>query len=150
MRNIIKYFKGIIYKPLFNLLFPVFFVFHGFTVYYDSVPVGEALWLTVQYIGISILITCLLWLLYRDIKKASVATLLIMAFHFFFGNFLDFLKDHFLKSFSIQVYDPFLHFYFPVAVYMVKEKKKMPVHIYFLFECSAGHFNNCRCRFADH
>src|SRR5688572_10214126 len=80
-------------KPLFLLLFPIFFVFHGFAVYYDSVPVGEALWLTLQYIGISILIAGLFWLLYRDIIKASVATFLIMAFHFFFGNFLDFLKD---------------------------------------------------------
>jgi len=85
-------------KPLFLLFFPIFFVFHGFTVYYDSVPVGEALWLTLQYIGISILIAGLLWLLYRDIIKASVAALLIMAFHFFFGNFLDFLKDHFPQN----------------------------------------------------
>src|SRR6185436_16515574 len=82
-------------KPLFLLLFPFFFVFHGFTAYYDSVPVGEALWLTLEYIGVSILITGILWLLYRDIIKASIATLFIMAFHFFFGNFLDFFKDHF-------------------------------------------------------
>jgi len=46
------------------------------------------------------------------------------------------------NHFAIQVYDPFFHFYFPIAVYMVKEKKKKPVHVYFLFEYPADYFNN--------
>jgi hypothetical protein len=33
---------------------------------------------------------------------------------------------------------------------MVKEKKKEPFHIYFLFEYPVSYFNNCRCRLADH
>jgi len=112
-------------KPLFLLLFPVFFVFHGFTVYYDSVPVGEALWLTLQYIGISILIAGLFWLLYRDIIKASVATLLIMAFHFFFGNFLDFLKDHFPQTILRYRYIfPFSIFIFLLLFVWLKKRKK--------------------------
>ena len=122
-KNLMGYF--IKTKPLFLLFFPIFFVFHGFTVYYDSVPVGEALWLTLQYIGISILIACLLWLLYRDIIKASVATLLIMAFHFFFGNFLDFLKGHFPQSILRYRYMiPFCIFIFLLLFIWLKKRKK--------------------------
>ena len=112
-------------KPLFHLLFPVFFVFHGFTVYYNSVPVSEALWLTLQYFGVSILIAGLLWLLYRDIIKASVATFLIMAFHFFFGNFLDFLKDHLPQNILRYRYIfPFSVFIFLLLFIWLKKRKK--------------------------
>jgi Sulfatase len=112
-------------KPLFHLFFPIFFVFHGFTVYYDSVPVGEALWLTLQYIGISIFIAGLFWLLYRDIIKASVATLFIMAFHFFFGNLLDFLKDHLPETILRYRYIiPFSIFIFLLLFILLKQRKK--------------------------
>lgn len=112
-------------KPLFLLLFPVFFVFHGFTTYYDSVPVGEALWLTLQYIVISLLIAGLLWLLYRDSIKACVATLLVMGVHFFFGNFLDFIKDHFPASILRYRYIfPFFIFIFLLVFVWLKERKK--------------------------
>ena len=112
-------------KPLFNLLFPIFFVFHGFTVYYDSVPVGEALWLTFQYLGISILIAGLLWLLYRDIIKASVATSLIMAFHFFFGNFIDLLKDQLPQNILRYRYIiPFSIFILLLLFIWLKKRKK--------------------------
>jgi hypothetical protein len=112
-------------KPLFNLLFPIFFVFHGFIAYYDSVPAGEALWLTVQYIGICILIAGFLWLFYRDIIKASVAALFIMAFHFFFGNLLDFLKDHFPPTILRYRYMiPFCIFIFLLLFIWLKKRKK--------------------------
>ena len=112
-------------KPLFNLLFPIFFVFHGFISYYDSVPAGEALWLTLQYIGISILIAGFLWLFYRDIIKASVAALFIMAFHFFFGNFLDFLKDHFPQNILRYRYIiPFFIFIFLFLFIWLKKRKE--------------------------
>jgi len=125
MKNIIKYFAGIIYKPFFLLLFPIFFVFHGFTVNYDSVPVDEALWLTLQYIGSGILIAGLFWLLYRDIIKASVAILSIMAFHFFFGNILDFLKDHFPQTiFRYRFMIPFCVFIFLLLFIWLKKIKK--------------------------
>lgn len=112
-------------KPLFHLLFPLFFVLHGFTFYYDSVPLGEALWLTLQYIGISILIAGLFWFLYRDIMKACVATLFIMVFHFFFGNVLDFLKDHFPQTVLRYRYMiPFSIFIFLLLFIWLKRRKK--------------------------
>ena len=100
-------------RPLFHFLFPIFFVFHGFTVNYDSVPVGETLWLTLQYIAISLLIAGLFWFLYRDVAKASLAAIVIMAFHFFFGNVLDFLKDHFPQSFSRYRY------FIPISIFIL-------------------------------
>src|SRR6185503_4245001 len=112
-------------KPLFLLFFSVFFVFHGFTAYFDLLPVGEAIWLTFQYIGISILIAGVLWLLYRDIIKASVAALFIMAFHFFFGNFLDFLKDRFPPTILRYRYlIPFCIFIFLFLFIWLKKRKK--------------------------
>ena len=112
-------------KPIFHMLLPIFFVFHGFTVNYDSVPVGDALWLTLQYIGISVLIAGLFWLLYRDIIKASLATLLIMSFHFFFGNALDFLKDFFPQNILRYRYIiPFSIFILLLLFIWLKKTKK--------------------------
>ena len=121
-------------KPVFNLLFPVFFVFHGFVTYYDSVPVGGALWLTLQYIAVSILITSLLWVLYRDIIKASVGALLIMAFHFFFGNVLDFVRDHLPGSILRYRYMiPFSIFIFlSLFVWLRKRKKSLFMFTFYL------------------
>ena len=134
MKKIAKYFAGIIYKPFFLLLFPVFFVFHGYTVNYDSVPVDEALWLTLQYIGVGILIAGIFWLLYRDIIKAGVAVLSIMAFHFFFGNILDFLKDHFAQTiFRYRVMIPFCIFIFLLLfIWLKKIKKRLFIFTFYL------------------
>lgn len=79
-------------KPLFLLLLPLFFVFHGYMENYDFVPVKDAALLTGIYIIASLLFASLFWLLYRDLTKASLVAFCMMAFHFFFGSVHDGLK----------------------------------------------------------
>ena len=86
-------------RPYFLFLFPLFFVLHGFTSNYDSVPTGDALLLFLEYIIAILIITIISWFFFRDIYKASLVALLIMSGQFFFGNVQDFLKDHFPQAF---------------------------------------------------
>lgn len=92
--------KSFLYRqPVFLILLPVFFVFHGFTENYNSIPSGDALFLTLIYIAVSIVIAAIFYLIYRNTRKAAFITFSIMAFHFFFGAMQDFLRNHFEGSF---------------------------------------------------
>ncbi len=84
--------------PVFLFLLPIFFVLHGCTENYDFVPAKDALLLTLLYIGSSLVIAFLFWLLYRDITKASLVAFGIMAYHFLFGSAQDMLKKHFAET----------------------------------------------------
>lgn len=79
-------------KPIFLFLLPPFFVLHGFTENYDFIPVKDAFLLTIIYVGVSILISLLCWLLYRNFTKANLFAFCVMAFNFFFGSMHDGLK----------------------------------------------------------
>jgi hypothetical protein len=89
-------------KPFFLFLFPLFFVLHGFTLNFDSVPVNDALLLALKYVCISLVIAIIFWLFFRDISKAGMMVLLILGWQFFFGNVQDFFKDHFHQSFILR------------------------------------------------
>src|SRR5258705_9066085 len=86
-------------KPIFLFLLPPFFVLHGFRENYDFVPVKDALLLTAVYIGVSIAISFLFWLLFRSFTKANLVAFFIMAFNFFFGSVHDSLRNIFPGSF---------------------------------------------------
>ena len=85
--------------PLFLLLLPVFFVFHGFTENYNFVPVKDALLLTGIYLLASIIILLVGRLIFKNWRKAALLTFLLMAFHFFFGSIQDGLRNYFPGSF---------------------------------------------------
>jgi hypothetical protein len=78
--------------PFFVLLLPVFFVLHGFMENYNFVPVKDALFLTGVYMASSVMFLLLAWLLLRNLAKAAMVAVYIMAFHFFFGSMHDLLK----------------------------------------------------------
>jgi hypothetical protein len=84
--------------PLFLLLLPVFFVFHGFTENYDFVPIKDAFLLTGLYCLSSGILLLLFWLLFKNWRKAALMTFVIMAFHFFFGSIQDGLRNYFPGS----------------------------------------------------
>jgi hypothetical protein len=84
--------------PLFLLLLPVFFVFHGFTENYDFVPVNDAALLTILYFLASGIIFLLCRLIFKNWRKAALMTFFIMAFHFFFGSVQDALRNYFPGS----------------------------------------------------
>ena len=79
-------------KPAFLLLLPLFFVLHGFTWNYYTVPLGSSLLLLLIYSLSAVVIACVCWLLYRNIIKASVFAFALMAYEFFFGSIQDTLK----------------------------------------------------------
>ncbi len=117
-------------KPIFLYLLPPFFVLHGFTENYDFVPAKEALLLTGVYLGFSLLLSLLLWLLYRNFTKANLAALYIMSFHFFFGSVHDGLKRIFPSSFITKY-----TFILPAAVVLfilvliLLKKRKAPLQL---------------------
>lgn len=96
IKNTLNSFIGC--KPFFIFLFPVFFVFHGYTFNYDSVPALDALVLTMEYIASAIIITAAFWLYYRNLFQAGFMALSLMACFFFFGNIQDVLKASFPGS----------------------------------------------------
>jgi hypothetical protein len=115
-------------KPIFLFLLPPFFVLHGFRENYDFIPVKGALLLTTLYIGASIVIALLCWLLFRNFTKANLVAFFIMAFNFFFGSVHDFLRRIFPESFITKY-----TFILPAAVVLfivlliVLKKRRSPL-----------------------
>ena len=79
MRSIIKS------KPIYPLILPLFFVFHGYTENFDLIPVGDILTLFLFYLLISAVLLVVTRLVYRNWNKAALISFILMAFYFFFG-----------------------------------------------------------------
>jgi hypothetical protein len=90
-------------RPLFLLLLPVFFVFHGFVENYTFIRVGDCLLLLGIYTAATLVIYFLVLLSLRSPMKAALFAGFIMAFFFFFGALHDFLRrsNFFLHKYSI-------------------------------------------------
>lgn len=76
-------------RPLFLLLLPLFFVFHGYVENFGLIPVKDVSVLFLIYLGASIALAGLLWLVFRNMIKACIIAFLLMAFYFFFGAIYD-------------------------------------------------------------
>lgn len=76
-------------KPVYFLLLPVFFVFHGYTENYNFIPLKDALLLLSLYLFSSLAIVFLFWILYRNLSKAALLSFAAMVFYFFFGYIYD-------------------------------------------------------------
>ena len=86
-------------RPLFIVLLPLFFVFHGFTEHYNFISVGDAFLLLTLYITGMLIVTSVTWVFYRNLIKAAVVSFFLMAVFFFFGSIQDLLRKHFTGSF---------------------------------------------------
>jgi len=113
-------------RPLFLFLLPVFFVFHGFIGNYNSVPVKDALLVTLEYTLCALVIAGICWLFYRDLIKASLIALLVMAYQFFFGSIQDLLTNYFPQSFILhyRFILPFSFLLFLAVLIWLKRRKK--------------------------
>jgi hypothetical protein len=115
-------------RPIFFLLLPLFFVFHGFTENFYAIPVRDASWLLLLYILAALILFFAGRLLYRDRLKAAVLSFCIMAFHFFFGGLQDLLKnwmgDAFITRYSFLL--PFFFIFFILLITFLK-KRKLPL-----------------------
>lgn len=85
-------------RPLFALLLPVFFVWHGFTDNFGFIAWKDAGILLAIYIGFTLLFFGLAFWLYRNAIKAALFASCVMAFNFFFGSIQDALKNAFPNS----------------------------------------------------
>ena len=112
-------------KPVFFLLLPVFFVFHGFTDNYNAVPVKDALLLLLMYVAASAIFFLIGWFFYRQFFKAAIFSFSLMAFHFFFGAIQDFLKasldDSLLTRYSFLL--PFFFLSFIFLIWFLKRRR---------------------------
>jgi len=77
----------------FLFLLPVFFVLHGFMVNYGSVKLRDALLLTLLYCSVALVLVGLSWLYYRNMVKAALLAIFLLAFNFFFGSLQDLFKN---------------------------------------------------------
>ncbi len=80
--------------PFFLFLFPVFFVFHGFTENFYFVSVKSALLLTGTYIISSLVLTGIFYFFSKRLHPAALMAAFVMFFHFFFGSIHDRIKEY--------------------------------------------------------
>src|SRR5215203_6159863 len=120
-------------KPGFLVLLPVFFVLHGFTGNYNSVPVKEALLLTLVYLGSSLVIAAIFWLFYRDFIKAALIAFLLMAYHFFFGSIQDGIMNYLPGSFLLRYRFilPVSFLFFLAGIIWVKKRRRPLINLVF-------------------
>jgi hypothetical protein len=115
-------------RNIFLLLLPIFFVLHGYVVNYNAVPAGEALLLALIYMAVAIGIAALAWLLFRDITKAALFALLVMALQFFYGSIQDMLQQNFPGSFLLRyrfIFPFIIIFFLAIAIWLKKRKKPL-------------------------
>lgn len=89
--------------PLFPFLLPLFFVFHGYVENVSYITPRSCLGLLLTYLLIAGVLFLLLYLLYRDAKKAALALVALQAVSFFFGPVQDLLAHYagFLDKYMI-------------------------------------------------
>src|SRR5436190_1627692 len=92
--------------PLFVFLLPLFFVLHGYNVFYPLIPASDLLLLTCLYLAGAILLFFLFWFIYKKWSKAAVLAFVLQSFNFFFGPVHDFLKGSFFGRYSFLL--PFI------------------------------------------
>ena len=113
-------------RPVFLYLLSVFFVLHGYTENYALVPVKNALQLIAIYLGFSLIISFIFWLLFRNFSKAGLMAFIVMAYNFFFGSILYLLKNNFPGTF-IYRYSfilPLSLILATVVMLLIKRRKK--------------------------
>jgi hypothetical protein len=121
MKKIVSIFQK---HPYFLVLFPVYFVFHGFTENYDLVPLPDAVKLAAIYIITSLLVFFLLFLFYKHVKRAALGAFLIATINFFFGPVHDLLKKTFHGSFIIKYSFLLPLIFILLLIFLILAKKK--------------------------
>ena len=97
-------------QPLYLLLLPLFFVFNGYVENYNFIPVKDALLLLLVYTSASLVVTALLWIIYRRLFKAALLSWYLMGFYFFFGYVYDNLYKQFPGAF-VSKYSTIIGFF---------------------------------------
>lgn len=87
------------FREFFLILLPLFFVLHGYNENYPLIKPKDVFELLFTYFLAFGVLSAVFFLLFKSWRKAAVFVLLVMCFHFFFGNILNGLKSIFHDSF---------------------------------------------------
>ncbi len=79
----------------FLLLLPLFFVFHGFNQNRAVVDAADAISLLLIYLLLTAIVCLFGVFIFKNWRKATIFSLCVMAFYFFFGAVHDMVKDLF-------------------------------------------------------
>lgn len=112
--------------PPYLVLLPVFFIAHGLNEYNALTLVEDALELILIYTAAALLLTAILCLYLKDIRKAALLTFTLMSFNFFFGSAYDFLQSQFKNIFPLKYsfIIPFALILFLLLLIALKKTKK--------------------------
>ena len=86
-------------KPVFVILLPIFFVWHGYVQNYPLVPVPDALKLAFEYLAVALLSALIFYFIFKSWQKALLFVFSLMCIQFFFGAVHDLFKNWFHNSF---------------------------------------------------
>ena len=114
--------------PFFHWLLPVFFVLHGFTEYYPSIPAKECLLLAGIYLFAALVLFGISFLIFKNKFKSALFVFLLLSFYFFFGPAHDALKnwmpDSLITRYSL-ILPASLVFFIIVFIFFKKRKKDL-------------------------
>src|SRR6478672_11942766 len=79
-------------KPVFVILLPIFFVWHGYVQNYPLVPASDALKLAFEYLVTILLVVSVSYFIFKSWQKALVFAFFLMLILFFFGAVQDLIK----------------------------------------------------------
>ena len=88
--------------PWYIFLLPLFYILHIYNDYFGIFNITIALQFLAYYLLLSIALFLVAFLVYKNIAKASILTILVLIFFFFFGAIHDFLKSLRLPSFLVS------------------------------------------------
>jgi hypothetical protein len=124
--------KKWLHYPLFLLLLPVFFVFHGYVENYWFMRFRDCWFLLAAYAGAAILLYLggRLWL--KDRTRAALLASIFMSVYFFFGALHDFLRknDIFLHKYSVLL--PLLAIALILSAIYIRKKRSFTRFVLFL------------------
>lgn len=86
-------------KPVFVILLPIFFVWHGYVQHYPLVPASDALKLVFEYLAVALLLVLIFYFIFKSWQKALLFVFSLMCIQFFFGAVHDLFKNWFQNSF---------------------------------------------------
>lgn len=115
-------------QPIYLLILPFYFVFHGYTENYDLLPIPDILILFIVYLVSVLVLTGLIFLLLRNISKAAFISFLMFSFYFFFGAIYDRIVFTSPQSFFAKytvIIGCFLVILFVSFIYLYRYKRSL-------------------------
>jgi hypothetical protein len=120
--------------PLFVPLISIFFVLHGALENFGFIPFTDALALVFAYIGLTLIIGSLVWLLFRDMRATAIGTTALLAFFFFYEAFIQFLIKRFPhRFFTSSAFLLAVGLFALIATFIYLKKNKRPFPRLYLF-----------------